>query len=101
MQHLPDLLSVYQTLINGRDCPRCVHVALRHMGMPGANAPSECVFSDTGLVTGGRRARTGAEWAEMQVMLHRNHDFVKKVRELVQAKPGEALETAWERMYGK
>ena len=101
LQHLPDLLAVYQTFINARECPRCVHVALRHMGMPGANAPSECVFSDTGLVTGGRRARTGADWAEMQVMIHRNHDFVKKVREMLQAQPGEALEVAWERIHSK
>ena len=69
--------------------------------MAGANAPSECVFSDTGLVTGGRRARTGADWAELQVMMHRIHDFVKKVREMVQAQPGEALEAAWERIQGK
>ena len=33
LNHLPDLLSAYQTLINGRDCPRAVHVAIRHTAM--------------------------------------------------------------------
>lgn len=101
LQHISDILSVYQTFIQQRECPRCVHVALRFMAIPGANAPSECVFSDTGFVTSGRRAHTGAEWAEQQVRIHRNYDVVKKVRELVDAQPGQSLETAWKHIHGE
>ena len=66
------------------------------MSVPGANAPSESVFSDTGLVTGGRRARTSDGWAETQVKVHRNYDFVKKIREIFGVPLGEPLESFWE-----
>ena len=65
------------------------------MSIPGANAPSECVFSDTGLVTDGRRARTGDEWAETQVKVHRNFDVVKKIREIFGVPVGKPLENSW------
>lgn len=94
MAHHPTL-TVYQTLIDRRECPRFVHVALRFMAMPGANASSESVFSDTNFVTSNRRARTSAEWAETQVMIHRNYDTVQMIREMAKATQGASLESAW------
>ncbi len=90
-----DVLSVFQRMIDRNDCPRFVHVALFFLSIPGSNASSESVFSDTGFVTSDRRARTGAEWAETQVAIHRNFDTIKKIRALVGALPEQSLEDAW------
>lgn len=95
------LLAAYHQLILRQQCPRFVHVALAYLGITGSNAPSESVFSDTGLVTSGRRAATGADWAEVQVKTHRNHDTVRKLRDLCGTKHGEALREAWGRFHAR
>lgn len=93
-----DVLSVFQRMIDRNECPRFVHVGLFFLSIPGSNASSESVFSDTGFVTSDRRARTGAEWAETQVAIHRNFDTIKKLRALVGALPEQSLEDAWENL---
>jgi len=95
-----DILAAYQTLLLRKECPRCVHVVVYHMGVCGSNAPSESTFSDTNFVTSDRRGRTGADWAEAQVKVHRNDDVVKKLRALAGAKPGQPLAEVWDEKEG-
>lgn len=94
LAHL-DEMTFYQTLIARQACPRFVHAALAYLGVTGANAASESVFSDANWVTSGRRARTSSQWADLQLRTHRNFGTVKAIRELVGAKQGETLESAW------
>lgn len=95
LAHLEEV-EFYQTLIARQACPRVAHVGLAFLGVTGANAASESVFSDANWVTSGRRARTSSHWADLQLRTHRNFSTVKKIRELVGAKPGQTLESAWE-----
>jgi hypothetical protein len=95
-----DILAACQTLLLRKECPRCVHVVVYHMGVCGSNAPSESTFSDTNFVTSDRRGRTGADWAEAQVKVHRNYDVVKKLRALAGAKPGQPLAEVWDEKKG-
>jgi hypothetical protein len=91
--HLEEI-EFYQTLIARQACPRVAHVGLAFLGVTGANAASESVFSDANWVTSGRRARTSSHWADLQLRTHRNFSTVKKMRELVGAKAGQTLESA-------
>ncbi len=90
------ILAACENLVVRRECPRCVHTVLYHMGICGSNAPSESTFSDTNFVTSDRRGRTSAGWAEAQVKVHRNYDMVKKLRAIAGAGPGQSLEDVWE-----
>lgn len=94
LAHL-DEMAFYQTLIARQACPRIVHTGLAYLGVTGANAASESVFSDANWVTSGRRARTSSHWADLQLRTHRNFGTIKAMRELVGAKQGETLESAW------
>jgi hypothetical protein len=94
LAHL-DEMAFYQTLIARQACPRIVHAGLAYLGVTGANAASESVFSDANWATSGRRARTSSHWADLQLRTHRNFGTIKAMRELVGAKQGETLESAW------
>jgi hypothetical protein len=52
------------------------------------------------VITSDRRGRTGADWAEAQVKVHRNYDVVKKLRALAGAKPGQPLAEVWDEKKG-
>jgi hypothetical protein len=92
-----DLLRLYWNLLSARKYPRCVHVALRMFGLAGSNSPSESLWSDADNVFNDQRSRTGEEWGDVQIRVHRNFDVVKKMREEAHCRPGESLELAWDR----
>lgn len=80
--HSPQPVLAYYAQIE-HQYPTIAHVARRYLCIPSSNVASESLWSMAGYTAGDQRSKTSPELLEAQLMVRRNAEECKVVKELL------------------